>query len=39
MILLDDKVVCPTNFPDGTLALRVDVSGKDNQKMIEWNYE
>ena len=39
MILLDDKVVCPTSFPDGTLALRVDVSSKNNQKVIEWNYE
>lgn len=28
MILLDDKVICPTSFPDGTLALRVDISGK-----------
>ena len=39
MILLDDKVMCPTSFPDGTLALRVDVSSKNNQKVIEWNYE
>lgn len=39
MILLDDKVVCPISFPDGTLALRVDVSGKNDQKVIEWNYE
>lgn len=39
MILLDDKVICPNSFPDGTLALRIDVSDKDKQKAIVWNYE
>lgn len=39
MILLDDKPICPSSFPDGTLALRVDITGKNKKKVIVWNYE
>lgn len=39
MILLDDKPICPSSFPDGTLALRVDVTDKNKKKVIVWNYE
>lgn len=39
MVLLDDKLICPTNFPDGTLALRVDATDDKILKVIVWNYE
>lgn len=39
MILLDNKPVCPKNFPDGTLALRIGVEGNDEERVVEWRYE
>lgn len=39
MILLDDKPVCPSSFPDGTLSLRVNVYGENKKRIVEWRYE